>query len=96
MVTGYETRYYNDISRICNYLQNISQDLESIKNALNTLAEKHSEKSKWVNTNIGNIVGIVENQKNLTKTTKTLTTNSVRFTKRNRNESAIKGFASLI
>ena len=46
MVTGFESRYYNDISRICNYLQNIAQDLDNISTTLKILAEKHSEKKK--------------------------------------------------
>ena len=31
MVTGYEQGYYNDISRICNYLQSIASELQSIR-----------------------------------------------------------------
>ena len=34
MVTGYEQGYYNDISRICNYLQSIATDLEQIRKLL--------------------------------------------------------------
>jgi len=31
MVTGYEQGYYNDISRICGYLQSIASELQSIR-----------------------------------------------------------------
>ena len=31
MVTGYEQGYYNDISRICGYLQSIASELKSIR-----------------------------------------------------------------
>ena len=31
MVTGYEQGYYNDISRICGYLQDICSELKSIR-----------------------------------------------------------------
>ena len=43
MVTGYEAHYYNDITRICNYLQTISQNLEKITILL---AEKQTEELK--------------------------------------------------
>ena len=34
MVTGYEQGYYNDISRICGYLQSIASELQSIRKML--------------------------------------------------------------